>query len=144
MCKAVVTCSSGTCSDTGDVVAGSRPFPSRSRSCLASTECCPATLRDWRSCSCALVARRKKKARVWAPRASAERRTPRLNVRKATDGPEDLCPGPRCGQRRSNHRISEIQGTRACLFFFFPRRRSSPRLCVFSLAASLRTLRSAA
>ena len=37
-----------------------------------------------------------------------------------------------------------FQGTRSCLFFFvFPRRRSSPRFLLYSLAASLRALRSA-
>ena len=52
-------------------------------------------------------------------------------------------PWPRCGQLRSNRRISEFQGTSACPFCF-PRRISSPRFFLCCLAASLRAVLSAA
>ena len=70
-----------------------------------------------------------KRAHTWVPRSSdgleANKRTRQTEWRKPRTENEQSHGGSRrpatlahgCGQYRSNHRISEFQGARACLFF---------------------------
>ena len=83
----------------------SRPLPSR-HSSLASTKYCPATCRGLRRSSCSLVTggkKRREHTRGYLARRVVSRQTrgrteqsgeKGLKTRKATEGPEDLCPGP--------------------------------------------------
>ena len=106
-CRVVITCSSDTWSDIGDVVAQESSHPFHNRSSLASNECYPATGRDSRSCSCSLVTGEHRRrvqvsghlalrmvSRQTKGRGKQSGENPGLEVSKATEGQEDLWPGP--------------------------------------------------